>query len=61
VKKSTQCVRAGIEETITGATVLGTGRQAQWELTDSGLRLSTASDEPFRHATVIRISLASGQ
>ena len=54
---------AGIEETITGATVLGTGRQAQWELTESGLRLSTASDEPFRHATVIRIttSPASGQ
>jgi alpha-L-fucosidase len=54
---------AGFEDTIVEAMVLGTGNPVQWELTPSGLQLSTPGDEPFRHATVIKLSTrpATGQ
>jgi alpha-L-fucosidase len=50
----------GFEDTITEATVLGTGNSAQWELTPSGLQISAPNDEPFKHATVIKLATRPG-
>jgi alpha-L-fucosidase len=49
---------AGFDQMITGVTRLSSGATIDWAVTGDGLRLEPAGEQPFEHASVIRVSLA---